>query len=170
MGELLIGCGNSRLKRVSLDQRNTFSGELVTLDIDPHTDPDVLHNLNDLPYPFDDGMFSEIHAYEVLEHLGSQGDYIAFFDLFAELWRISEPDGLLCVTVPAWNSVWAFGDPGHRRVINEGSLVFLSQKQYESQVGVTPMTDYRDLYHADWDILYSNTEEHTFTFVLRAVK
>ena len=122
--QLLIGCGS---RRVNLTGR--VWEELVTLDINPAHDPDVLHDLTVLPLPFRDDEFDEIHAYEILEHTGQQGDYRFFFAQFQEFWRILKPDGLFIATVPHWQGLWAWGDPGHTRVINEGTLVFLCQEE-----------------------------------------
>jgi len=143
---------------------------LITLDIDPKCNPDIPHDLNDLPYPFRDNEFNEIHAYEVLEHCGTQGDWKYFFNQFSEFWRILKPDGMFFATVPQWNALWAFGDPGHTRIINQGTLVFLSQKEYEKQIGKTAMTDYRYVYRADFDIELSETNKGTFIFALKARK
>ena len=117
--ELLIGCGNSREKRVydNIIVKPEWN-ELVTLDIDPMCNPDVTHDLDVLPYPFEDNTFDEIHAYEVLEHCGHQGDWIFFFQQFTELWRILKPKGVLVGSCPNWDSPWAWGDPGHRRIIS----------------------------------------------------
>lgn len=125
----------------------------VTLDMCEDHDPDVLWNLNSRPLPFDDNSFDEIHAYEVLEHVGTQGDFVSFFEEFGEYWRILKPGGVLTATVPMWNSVWAWADPGHTRVIAPQLLVFLSQGEYERQVGVTRMTDYRFIWDKDFALL-----------------
>lgn len=167
--ELLLGSGNHHEKKLKIDGMQDWQS-LTTLDIDPSCKPDVVHDLRVLPLPFGDDTFDEIHAYEVLEHTGNQGDSQFFFAQFSELWRILKPSGRLCVTVPAWDSVWAWGDPGHTRVITHGSLIFLCQSEYTAQVGKTAMTDYRSHYKADFDVLASKYEGDTFGFVLEAVK
>lgn len=154
MRELLLGCGNNRIKRLSIKEENPEFQNLVTLDIDPSTKPDVVWNLDNLPYPFQDEEFDEIHAYEVLEHTGTQGDYKFFFEQFNELYRILKNKGKLYITVPYWQSIWALGDPGHRRVFNEGSFTFLDRSEYEKQVGITSMTDYRHIYHGHFNRLF----------------
>jgi SAM-dependent methyltransferase len=168
--ELLIGCGNQRKKCITFPAIPSDWIELVTLDHDPSCNPHVVHDLNSLPYPFMDNVFDEIHAFEVLEHCGSQGDWRFFFDQFSEFHRILKPGGWFCATVPMWDSLWAWGDPGHKRVINSGTLAFLSQQAYKEQVGKTAMADYRPWYSADFEI-YSVTERaDMFGFVLRAIK
>lgn len=170
MKELLIGCGNSRKKRVTGAWAQNEWTELVTLDIDSACKPDIVHDLNVLPLPFADNEFSEIHAYEVLEHCGRQGDYRFFFDQFAEFWRILKPDGWFVGTVPMWDQVWAWGDPGHTRVITAGSLTFLSQDAYANGVGNTAMTDYRSIYKANFQPYACDESGEVMAFVLRAVK
>lgn len=170
MMELLLGAGSSRERRVVVAGRRTFGAELVTLDYNADHRPDVVHDLEKLPYPFAADTFDEIHAYEVLEHLGRQGDWRFFFDQFAELWRILKPGGYLAATCPSYRSMWAWGDPSHTRVITSGSLVFLSQKQYEKQVGVTPMSDFRHYYKADFQAVHVAEDDISLVFVLQAIK
>ena len=143
---------------------------LVTLDMDKSHGPDVVWDLDRLPLPFEDNSFDEIHAYEVLEHIGDQGDWRTFFNQFSEFWRILKPGGHFMATVPGYDSPWAWGDPGHRRIITRGSLVFLSQDEYSKQVGKSSMTDYRFCYSADFKHICSSMENGITAFILEAVK
>ena len=171
MSELLIGCGNSRSKRISFPEiPSEWSNDFVTLDFDENCKPDVFHDLNKLPLPFNDDRFDEIHAYEVLEHTGTQGDFRSFFNLFSELHRILKPGGFLIGTCPNWDSVWAWGDPGHTRVITPQTMSFLSQAEYQKQVGKTAMSDYRFCYQADFELYTFTEEDENWGFVLRAIK
>ena len=174
--ELLVGCGPSRDRRIVIDGRRVWS-KLVTLDHNPDHRPDVVHDLEMLPYPFEDDSFDEVHAYEVLEHLGQQGDWRSFFAQFSELWRILKPGGFLAATCPSYRSMWAWGDPSHRRVITSGSLVFLDQGQYRRQVdGVggprTAMSDFRFCYRADFAAVPGacREDDENLSFVLVAIK
>ena len=168
MSELLIGCGNNRRKKLTLTEFEW--DDLTTIDHDPNCGADILHDLDETPWPLDDNAFDEAHAYEVLEHLGRQGDYKAFFAHFHEIWRVLKPDGLLFATVPSWKSQWAWADPSHTRVIAPFSLVFLDQSQYEKQVGKTAMTDFRWLWKGDLRPEHLDDDGERFTFILRAVK
>ena len=170
MSELLLGCGNDRNKKITFDGVDSTWKNLTTLDIDPSTKPDIVHDLNVLPYPFADNSFDEIHAYEVLEHCGRQGDWKFFLDQFAEFWRILRPNGYLIATCPMWDGPWAWSDPGHTRVISRQSLVFLSQDEYSAQVGKTAMTDYRPWYKADFRTIALKEQNDSFGFALQAIK
>ncbi len=166
--ELLLGAGSNHAKKI-------FTGsdkwtKLVTLDFNDDHKPDVVHDLTKLPLPFEDNTFSEVHAYEVLEHTGQQGDFKFFFDQWSDFWRILKPGGLFAGTSPAANSRWAWGDPGHTRIVSPQSFVFLSQQQYKDQVGKTPMSDYRFCYKADFQPLSLQEDEDTFYYVLVAIK
>lgn len=166
--ELLLGCGSSRAKKLSLPGRAEWSA-LVTLDYNADHKPDVVHDLNE-PLPFDESSADEIHAYEVLEHLGSQGDWRFFFTQWADFWRVLKPGGTFLGTVPLPSSPWAWGDPSHTRVIPRESFTFLVQPQYDAQVGVTAMSDFRFIYKADFDIIHLIDNGDVLEFGLRAIK
>jgi predicted SAM-dependent methyltransferase len=169
--ELLIGAGSKREKHLCLRENWEWS-ELVTLDINPDHNPDVVWDLTNRPLPFEENTFDEIHAYEVIEHLGQQGDYRAWFAEWEEWWRLLKPGGTIFATSPHWSSPWAWGDPGHTRVVGQEILTYLVQPQYEKQVGVTAITDYRFCYRADFDLVHAKIEEGSknFQYVMRAVK
>ncbi len=167
--ELLLGAGASRAKKLSPTGSHDWS-DLTTLDMVADHAPDVVHDISALPLPFEVDSFDEIHAYEVMEHVGQQGDWRFFFAQWADLWRILKPGGIFLGTSPHWSSAWCWGDPGHTRVISAECLTFLHQPAY-GQVGVTPMTDYRFCYKADFDIVHSHKNEAGgYEYGLKAVK
>lgn len=164
--ELLIGCGNRRNKDLFSPEHKEWSN-LVTLDIDLNCNPDIIWDLNQFPYgywksPFERMKFDEIHAYEVLEHCGRQGDYKFFFTQWNEFYNILKPGGVFYGSVPMWNSPWAWGDPSHTRVIPPGSFVFLDQDEYTKQVGVTKMSDFRDIYFGNFSVVLQATETNLY--------
>ncbi len=192
--ELLIGCGYSREKRIhpykdpSRAYVSPYWRDLTTLDNNPECRPDVLCDLCDFNShtydtitgiyrrsfvnAFPEGnTFDEIHAYEVLEHAGAAGDYKLLFAQFTEFWRMLKPRGYFCATVPHWKSIWAWGDPGHMRVISAATLVFLDQDEYKIQIGKTAMSDYRALLgETNFKRVSQRQVGELFEFVLRAEK
>ncbi len=166
----MLGCGSRRNRVLTVPGHEGPFEELTTLDINADHAPDIVHDLNACPWPLDSNAYDEVHAYEVLEHLGHQGDAVSFFAHFAEIWRVLKTEGLLFATVPSVRSAWLWGDPSHTRVISSETLTFLSQPQYDEQVGKTPMSDFRYLYKADFDVMAQQDNGQHFAFVLRAVK
>lgn len=168
MKELVLGSGHKKDKTLFVGNNSSYINP-IRLDINPDCNPDVVWDLNQRPLPFEDGEFDEIHAYEVLEHIGSQGDYNSFFEEFSEYWRILKMGGFLYASCPKYDSIWAWGDPSHTRVINQGTLAFLSQDEYKKQLGKTAMSDFRGIYKADFKCIYSNVKNDTFLFCLEKV-
>lgn len=167
--ELLMGCGSRTVKDMTLDENTNFEN-VVRLDINSDHKPEVVHDLRIHPLPFKDNEFDEIHAYEVLEHLANQGDFQFFFKEFTEYARILKPGGRFFASVPATGSCWVWGDPSHKRVIQLETLVFLSQNEYKTQVGKTPMSDFRNIYKADFKLVAYKVTEHRLFFVLEVIK
>lgn len=180
--ELLLGCGFARTKCLVPPGRPKDWVNLHTADINPAAKPDYLINLDRENWSYAKDLneaaiwqlpadhFDEVHAYEVLEHLGQQGDVASFFSTFHNIWRILKPDGLLCATTPSRFSAWLWGDPGHRRAILPESLAFLDRSQYTKQLGLTAMSDYRHLYRGDFSIVENSDDRSTHRFILRAHK
>lgn len=165
--ELLIGCGPRREKFVTFEAIPPVFTNLVTLDMLAEHKPDVVHDLNVLPYPFPDGEFDEIHAYEVLEHCGRQGDWRFFFAQFAEFERILKPQGYLIGSCPTWDGKWAWGDPGHTRVLTPETLMFLDQTFYDAGIGKTAASDYRSVWSGHFKTIGIQERGPQFFFVLQ---
>lgn len=171
MRELLIGCGSNHVKKLPTPNGKDWH-DLVTLDMNGAHSPDHVHDLEDIPLPFDDNSFDEIHAYDTLEHTGLQGDWKFFFDQWNDFYRILKPGGFFCGISPHWSSPWAWGDPGHTRIISPECMLFLDRLEYANQVGKTPMTDYRFIYRGDFERKLSVVDEESrqFFFMLQAHK
>lgn len=95
---LNLGCG-----------RNHAAGAL-NLDFNSDTNPDVVHDLNSLPWPLPANHFTEVLAYDVVEHLD---DVMA---AFGEIHRVCRRGAMVRVTVPHFSCPNAYTDPTHRHV------------------------------------------------------
>ena len=69
---------------------------------------DIVHDLDDLPLPFEDGTFDHVTAKDVLEHV------VTYIPLLRELHRILRSDGTLTIQVPHFTSANNYIDPTHR--------------------------------------------------------
>ena len=79
----------------------------VTVDINPVLNPDVVHDLNKIPWPFKDSQFKQIICHHVLEHLEDlQGP-------MAELHRICSREGEIYIEVP-YRTSWCADAPYHK--------------------------------------------------------
>jgi SAM-dependent methyltransferase len=171
----MLGAGHTPVARKlktkdSAEESNTL---WTTLDINPEAHPDVIFDLSrietgeQLPFPCD--RFDEIHAYEVMEHYGRQGDFRGFFAGFRELWRVLKPGGMLIGTAPSLRSPWLWGDPGHTRVIAHEVVAFLDRRMYDG-IGSTPATDYKRFVDPCWwEIQESTSIGDFYQFALKKV-
>lgn len=163
---LFLGAGGKTRKELSIQPSEHYPAadeeEVVTLDMFPPADVifdlDSLHMGVHLPFP--DNYFDEIHAYEVLEHIGNQGDWKGFFREWSEYHRILKQVGFFFLTVPNGIDEVAWGDPGHTRRINGVTLAFLNQHEYERQLkeGI-PMTDYRSVWKGHFSLVFKKPSD-----------
>ncbi|AKH77646.1 methyltransferase domain protein [Leptospira interrogans str. 2003000735] len=95
MKKLNIGCGE--FKKVGY----------VNVDYYSVSKPDVVHDLNIVPYPFEDDEFILAEADHVIEHLENP------FKVIKELHRIVSKNGLIKIKVPHFSR--GFTHPEHKR-------------------------------------------------------
>jgi predicted SAM-dependent methyltransferase len=79
----------------------------VTVDIDPRHQPDCVHDLNMVPWPFEDNQFASIFCHHVLEHL------LDLSLVMKELHRICRREGTITIEIPHYSS-WMANDPEHK--------------------------------------------------------
>tara|TARA_B100001559_G_C16402408_1_gene576372 strand:- start:451 stop:996 length:546 start_codon:yes stop_codon:yes gene_type:complete len=90
----------------------------IGVDWSDRHDADVIHDLNEFPYPFENSMFDEIYIDNTLEHLDD------VMRVMEEIYRICKPGGLVKVIVPYFRSVWASIDPTHKTFFTVNSLAY----------------------------------------------
>lgn len=79
----------------------------INVDYYSVSEPDIRHDLNQFPYPFEDDLFSLIEADHLLEHLENP------FKVVRELHRISKNEGLTHLKMPHFSR--GFTHAEHKR-------------------------------------------------------
>lgn len=104
--------------RLNLGCGHDIRPDWVNHDVAPLPGVDVVHDLEEYPWPFPDDAFREIEMINVLEHLSDTSRAME------ELHRISAPGGRVLIRVPYWNSPDYISDPTHKARFNEHTFEF----------------------------------------------
>lgn len=82
---------------------------------------DIVHNLDEFPWPFPDNYADEVMCSHYVEHVR---DLISFMD---EIWRITKVGGKVTIIAPYYSSMRATQDPTHVRSICEASFLYYNK-------------------------------------------
>lgn len=109
---LNLGCGSVK-----------YDG-FINVDILENDNVDIVHDLNNIPWPFEDNSVEEILAEDVLEHL------IDTPAVINEMWRILDEDCYVTIQVPdaIRNPMSAFTDPTHIRYFTEKTFDYWDEE------------------------------------------
>lgn len=112
-----IGCGlNKREGFLGMDRR-AFPGV------------DVVHDINDYPWPWESDSVSEVHCSHVLEHLDHNRHNPERVRFMNELYRILKPAGKATIITPHWCSNRAYGDFTHAdKAVSEFFYFYVSRE------------------------------------------
>jgi len=113
--KLHLGCGN-------LIKKGWINHDLVNL-----PGVDVVHDLNEYPWPWENESFDEVHMANVLEHLPNT------IKVMEELYRITKLGAKIYIEVPYWNSWEAITDPTHVTAFNEFTFDFFDPHHIRCQ-------------------------------------
>jgi SAM-dependent methyltransferase len=98
----------------------------VNLDMFDLQGIDIVHNLNNYPYPFNDNEFDEVLCHHVLEHLD---DIVKPLE---EIWRITRNRAKIIIKVPIYPGIGAVVDPTHKSFYTFGTFdYFTSNKLFD---------------------------------------
>ena len=99
-----IGCGTNKIVGA------------IGMDMNPRTAADLIHDLNDLPYPFADNEFDEVIGRHVIEHVREP------MAVMCELHRITRCGGVVKLVAPHWTNPDFATDLTHRNHLNSYSF------------------------------------------------
>lgn len=122
--------------KINLGSGNDPLDGHVNVDMLERDDVDIVHNLMDFPYPFEDNSASHIKAIDVIEHLDNYTDdkrpaIMAFID---ECARILQPGGELYIQAPGWDSEVFKIDPTHVRGFHINTFDFFDPDTRYGQI------------------------------------
>ena len=104
---------DARPRRLNLGCGEDYRKYWHNVDLRDDVDPDEVVDLDETPWPWDDGSFDAVLMSNVLEHLDDQHGALH------ELHRITAPGGRIEVRVPHPNSPGFWADPTHSFPVSE---------------------------------------------------
>jgi SAM-dependent methyltransferase len=97
-----------------------YDAAAVNVDLVADTGPDLIHDLNRLPWPLPANRFREVWAYDVLEHLDD------LVKVMEEIHRVCRHGTIVKVTVPHFSCANAFTDITHRHYFGRFSFDYFT--------------------------------------------
>ena len=108
----------NKLDKLNLGSGNEIKDGFINVDFKQDKGVDIVHDLNKHPWPFENNSFKEVVAENVIEHLDN------FIQAMEEIYRVTKPNASIKMSVPYWNSSFAYIDPTHKRGFHEHTFSF----------------------------------------------
>lgn len=115
MEEKLLSC---RILHLGSGKKNRL--DAINVDLVESTNPDLVHNLDQTPWPLPSNHFEEVWAYDVLEHLS---DVVAAMN---EIHRVCKHGAVVKITLPHYSCANAFTDITHRHYFSSASFNYFT--------------------------------------------
>jgi hypothetical protein len=103
------------------------------VNVDKFGAPDVLHDLETFPWPWETSTVDEIVLNHVLEHLGEST--ATFLGVMKELYRVAAPGATIRIVVPHPRHDDFLSDPTHVRPVTPRGLELFSKKKNDEWAG-----------------------------------
>jgi SAM-dependent methyltransferase len=116
--KLDIGCGENK--------QDGFVG----IDMTPHAKVDIVHDLEEFPWPLPDESVVLATSSHVVEHISPhKGVFIRFMN---EVWRVLKPDCQFAIATPHGRSPGYIQDPTHCNPCNENTWLYFDPLEQKS--------------------------------------
>ncbi|HQW58260.1 MAG TPA: class I SAM-dependent methyltransferase [Gammaproteobacteria bacterium] len=97
-GKTVLEIGAGQMKRPGV----------MSLDLNSLVNPDIVHDLDNMPWPIPDASFDAIYMFSVIEHLLNP------LKVIEECHRVLKPNGKLFLLTPHFSSTASYTDLTHR--------------------------------------------------------
>jgi len=123
--------------------------DYINLDADFNCNPDILFDLENDIFPFEDSSIDKVIAHHILEHIGD-----GYFHVLKELYRICKHGAIIDIRAPHHNHEVFHNDPTHKRPITVEGMRLFSKKynKYEIDRGGSSST-LGIIYNIDFEIV-----------------
>jgi len=99
-----VGCGRDKLPGA------------IGIDSNPRSDADIVHDIDQRPWPIESDSITRVRAQDVLEHVAD------FFGVMSEIHRVCVDGAIVDVRMPFMSSLNFATDPTHRRAGTSGTF------------------------------------------------
>lgn len=124
-----IGCGANK------------NPGFIGIDMLPLPGVDIIHDLEDTPWPLPDESIDMATASHVLEHINPHKG--VFIDVMNEIWRVLKPNAQFAFVVPHAESHGYAQDPTHCNMINETTMHYFDPDPEGANIGQQLYAFYR---------------------------
>jgi len=111
MNVLDVGCGNAKTPGA------------VGIDGNPHTQADIIHDLNVYPWPLESNAFERIICSHIVEHVA---DLLRFME---EVHRVGRAGARVEIVTPHFTNRFAYTDPTHVRHLGLRSFDYFTARR-----------------------------------------
>jgi len=145
----------------------------IGVDVMKTSSTDVVHDLTQYPWPFEDASVDVIHCSHYIEHIphnifNDKDDRDGLIQFMDEVYRILKVGGVANIDAPHYQSVRALGDPTHHRSIGDLSFLYWNKEWREvnklSHYGINCDFDIKLSYHVDNDLTLKSLEVRAEAF------
>lgn len=122
------------LKRVNLACGQMKKEGYIGIDSVATEAADIVHDLFNFPWPFEDNSVYEFECSHFVEHIPIQlkdGSF-GMIRFMEEVWRCLIPGGTIHITAPYYTSMRAWQDPTHTRGITDVTFTYFNKKLVEA--------------------------------------
>jgi hypothetical protein len=137
-----VGCGRDKLPGA------------IGIDANPRSDADIIHDIDQRPWPIEESSITRVRAQDVLEHVED------FFGVMGEIHRVCVDGAIVDVRMPFMSSLNFATDPTHRRSGTSGTFDYLDPKkpmgQYRYTETVMELVEFRygRFYHGVFGFIF----------------